>query len=55
MCRGVCSHQSAGNPSCPGLAVRRKTRRKRAKLSLGSSDEARSGVVLGGDNVVGSK
>lgn len=34
---------------------RRKTRRKGAKLSLGSSDEARSGVVLGGDNVVGSK
>lgn len=34
---------------------RRMTRRKGAKLSLGSSDEARSGVALGGDNVVGSK
>lgn len=34
---------------------RRMTRRKGAKLSLGSSDEARSGVALGGDDVVGSK
>lgn len=30
-------------------------RRKEAKLSVGSSAEAGSGVALGGDNVVGSR
>lgn len=34
---------------------RRMRRRKEAKLSIGSSDEAGSGVALGGDGVRGSK